>query len=301
MTQEVTFTVAEEGERLDRMLAARLPDVSRTQVQELIKAGEVTVNDRPRKPAYLVEVGDRVSIMLPEQEEEEPVQPEPIPLNVVYEDDSLLAVDKPAGMVVHPAPGHRSGTLVNTLLYHYPEIAQVGPRKRAGIVHRLDKDTSGILLVARTSEARALLQQQFKQREVHKTYLGLVEGQTQPPEGIIKVPIGRDPRDRKRMAAVKGGRRSVTHYEAIEYLGDYTLLEVHPRTGRTHQVRVHLSWLGYPLVGDRVYGRQRQELLPDRHFLHASELRFTHPTTGKEMILDTPLPSELEAVLERLR
>lgn len=301
MTQEVTLTVTEEGERLDRMLAARLPDVSRTQVQELIKAGEVTVNDRPRKPAYLVEVGDRVSIMLPEQEEEEPVQPEPIPLNVVYEDDSLLAVDKPAGMVVHPAPGHRSGTLVNTLLYHYPEIAQVGPRKRAGIVHRLDKDTSGILLVARTSEARALLQQQFKQREVHKTYLGLVEGQTQPPEGIIKVPIGRDRRDRKRMAAVKGGRRSVTHYEAIEYLGDYTLLEVHPRTGRTHQVRVHLSWLGYPLVGDRVYGRQRQELLPDRHFLHASELRFTHPTTGKEMILDTPLPSELEAVLERLR
>lgn len=301
MTQEVTFTVAEEGERLDRMLAARLPDVSRTQVQELIKSGEVTVNDRPRKPAYLVEVGDRVSILLPEQEEEEPVQPEPIPLNVVYEDDSLLAVDKPAGMVVHPAPGHRSGTLVNALLYHYPKIAQVGPRKRAGIVHRLDKDTSGILLIARTSEARALLQQQFKRREVHKTYLALVEGQTQPPEGIIKVPIGRDPRDRKRMAAVRGGRRSVTHYEAIEYLGDYTLLEVHPRTGRTHQVRVHLSWLGYPLVGDRVYGRQRQELLPDRHFLHASELRFTHPTTGKEMVLDTPLPSELEAVLERLR
>ncbi|MGD1996717.1 MAG: RluA family pseudouridine synthase [Anaerolineae bacterium] len=299
--RQVTFTVEEGGERLDRVLADRLQDMSRTQVQNLIKSEAVTVNTRSAKPAYRVEPGDCIAVILPE-EEEEIVLPELIPLDILYEDECLLAVNKPAGMVVHPAPGHERGTLVNALLAYCPQVAQVGKElKRAGIVHRLDKETSGVLLVAKTPKAHAMLQRQFKRRRVHKTYLALVEGEVQPPEGIVEAPVGRDRRDRKRMAVTRSGRPAVSRYRVVERFGDHTLLEVHPRTGRTHQVRVHLAWLGYPLVGDRVYGHRRQPLLPDRHFLHANELRFIHPTTERELTLSAPLPPELTAVLERLR
>ncbi len=298
--REIAFTAETDGQRLDVWLASRFPDLSRTQIQRLITSGAVRVNGEPRKPASRVEVGDHLAITLPEQQEP-PILPEPIPLDVLYEDAHLLVVNKPAGLVVHPAAGHTSGTLVNALLAHCPQVAEVGGRERAGIVHRLDKETSGLLVVAKDTATHAALQRQFKLRQVQKTYLALVEGRVSPREGLIEVPIGRDPRDRKRMAAQQDGRPALTRYRMVEAFREHTLLEVQPHTGRTHQVRVHLAWLGYPVVGDRVYGHRRQQLLSGRHFLHAAELRFKHPATGEEMTFTAPLPSELSGVLERLR
>jgi 23S rRNA pseudouridine1911/1915/1917 synthase len=297
---ETVFTVDRGGERLDKAIPAYVQDFSRATAQRLIKTGEVTVNGQPSKPSYRVQVGDEVVVRIP-AEMPKPVLPENIPLDVIYEDDVLLVVSKPAGMVVHPALGHPSGTLVNAVLAHCSQIADVGGPERAGIVHRLDKDTSGLILVAKDEATRAALQRQFKHQKVTKTYLALVEDQVQPREGVIEAPIGRDKRQRKKMAVVRSGRPARTLYRAIEYFAAHTLLEVRPYTGRTHQVRVHLSWLGYPIVGDTVYGHRRQQLLRDRHFLHAARIHFTHPVTGEEVAFKAPLPPELAAVLKRLR
>ena len=296
----VSFTVEAGGERLDKITPAHVPDLSRATAQRLIKAGEVTVNGRLSKPSYRVQVGDDVVVRVP-TEMPAPVVPENIPLDVIYEDDALLVVNKPAGMVVHPAYGHASGTLVNAVLAHCPQIADVGGPDRAGVVHRLDKDTSGLILIAKDGVTRAALQRQFKRRQVAKTYLALVEGQMQPREGVVEAPVGRDKRQRKKMAVVRSGREARTLYRAIEYFANYTLLEVRPHTGRTHQVRVHLSWLGYPIVGDAVYGRHRQRLLRGRHFLHAARIRFSHPATSEEVEFEATLPPELAAVLDQLR
>jgi 23S rRNA pseudouridine1911/1915/1917 synthase len=298
--REITFTVEVGGERLDRVLAAQLPDVSRAQVQRLVKTGAVTVNGNLSKPAYRVEQDDLISVLLPE-EVEAPLQAEKIPLQILYEDEYLLAVDKPAGMVVHPGAGHSSGTLVNALLGYCPQVADVGGLERAGIVHRLDKDTSGLLLVAKEQDTHSALQRQFKHRQVIKSYLALVEDRIDPREGIIEAAIGRDRRERKRMTVTRTGRPAITQYRVVEFFSRHTLLEVRPHTGRTHQIRVHLSWIGFPLVGDRVYGQRRQNLLPDRHFLHAHELGFTHPVTEKELNLTSPLPPRLSGLLERLK
>jgi 23S rRNA pseudouridine1911/1915/1917 synthase len=300
--QEFIFIV-EDGagdERLDQVLATRFPSLSRAQAQRLIKTAEAIVNERPSKPSYRVQTGDEISVRLPAETPEE-VLPEDIALDVIYEDDVLLAVSKPAGMVVHPALGHPSGTLVNAVLAHCPQVAEVGGPDRAGIVHRLDKDTSGLILVAKDDETRAALQRQFKRRQVAKTYLALVEDHMQPREGVIDAPIGRDKRQRKKMAVVRSGRPARTMYRAVEYLPGYTLLEVRPHTGRTHQIRVHLSWMGYPIVGDAVYGYRRQRLLTNRHFLHATQLRIAHPVTGEDVELEAPLPLELADILKRLR
>lgn len=298
--EETTFVLPPEeaGERLDRVLAARFPQLSRAQLQRLIRSGAVTVNDAVVRPAYRLTPGDRITVTFPE---EPTVRPESLPLDVVYEDEYLLVVNKPAGMVVHPAARIVSGTLVNALLAHCPHVADVGGLDRAGIVHRLDRETSGLIVVAKNSEVHASLQRQFQRRLVRKTYVALVEGQVHPREGIIEVPIGRDPKDRTRMAVSRTGRPAVTQYRVVEVFPQYTLLEVRPHTGRTHQIRVHLAWLGYPVVGDRVYGRRHQMLLPDRHFLHARELAFTHPVTGEKLVLSAPLPPELTALLNRLR
>ncbi len=300
--QEVTFIAESTGERLDKAISAHVPDLSRAAAQRLIKegAGAVTVNGRPSKPSYRVQERDEIFVRIPAEMPEE-AQAEDIPLSIIYEDDVLLVVDKPAGMVVHPALGHTSGTLVNAVLAHCPQSAGAGGPERAGIVHRLDKDTSGLIIVAKDEETRAALQRQFKHRQVAKTYLALVEEQVQPREGIIEAPIGRDKRQRKKMAVLRRGREASTMYRALEYFPHHTLLEVKPHTGRTHQIRVHLAWLGHPVVGDTVYGRRRQRLLRERHFLHAARLRFTHPVTGAEIECKAPLPSELEAVLRRLR
>lgn len=302
----VSFVVEEGNKRLDKVVRDRVPNLSRTQGQRLIEAEQVTVEGQPRKPAYCVDPGDRVTVTLPPQEPDvygspEIVQPELIPLDIIHEDEQLLVLNKPAGMVVHPAPGHSSGTLVNALLAYCPSIAQVGPRHRAGIVHRLDKETSGVLIVAKQEETLETLQEQFRKREVEKTYLALAQHRVQPPDGIIEVPIGRHPRDRKRMAARADGKYARTRYHVIEPFRDHTLLELHPYTGRTHQIRVHLYWFGYPVVGDSTYSHRDQQLLQDRHFLHAHRIRFVHPALGEESAFQAPLPAELEDVLDQLR
>jgi len=297
----ISFVVEEGNKRLDKVIRDRVPGLSRTQGQRLIEAEQVTVDGRPRKPAYRVQIGERVTVVLPPAEPEPVVRPQPIPLDIIHEDEQLLVLNKPAGMVVHPAPGHPSGTLVNALLAHCPPIAQVGPRERAGIVHRLDKETSGVLVVAKQETALAALQEQFRNRQVEKTYLGLVQHRVQPPEGIIEVPIGRHPGDRQRMAPLAEGKYARTRYHAVEFFQDHTLLELHPYTGRTHQIRVHLSWLGYPVVGDPTYGHGDQGLLQNRHFLHAYRIRFAHPATGEEVAFQAPLPVDLEDVLDQLR
>jgi len=297
----LSFVVEQDDRRLDKVVRDRVPDLSRSQGQRLIGAGDVTVDGRRQKPAYRVEVGEQVTVRVPPPRDPTTIRPQPIPIEILYEDAHLIGVNKPAGMVVHPAPGHRDGTLVNALLAHAPDIAHVGPPDRPGIVHRLDMETSGVLVVAKRIDVLEALQEQFRSREVDKTYTALVHGRLDPPEGIIEVPIGRHPRDRQRMAALAEGKYARTRFHAVEVVGRYTLAEVHPYTGRTHQIRVHLAWLGYPVVGDDVYGRGNDALLEGRHFLHARQLRLTHPGSGEELDLEAPLPSELTALLQRLR
>ena len=298
---------ADAGERLDRFLAAALesqspgtPSLSRSEIQRLIKAGLVTVNGAPSKPAYRVEVGDSIAVRILAPEPET-VAPEQIPLDVLYEDADLAAVNKPAGMVVHPAYGNRTGTLVNAALARWPEMRNVGGEERAGIVHRLDKDTSGVILLAKTPAALESLQRQFKRRSIYKRYLALVEGIPSSSSGLIEAPLGRDPRRRKRIAVVREGREAATRYDLIEEFDAHALLSVEPLTGRTHQVRVHLAWLGHPVVGDRIYGYRKQRFRLKRLFLHAAELHIDQPTTGQRLELKAPLPTSLESLLSKLR
>ena len=301
--EQLRFDQVTPGQRLDKWLAERLPDHSRTEIQRWIREGLVRVNGRASKPGYKLEPGDVVEVDVPAPVPYEEIKPEPIPLNILYEDDDLLVIDKPAGMVVHPAPGHTSGTLVNAILYHCPDLRGVGGVERPGIVHRLDKDTSGLILVAKHDRAHRELQRQFKEREIEKAYLALVEGHLQPKEGRIEAPIGRDKRHRKRMAVIRDGREAVTEYRVIAYYDDYTLVEVYPLTGRTHQIRVHFAFIGHPLVGDTVYGRRKQRLKPwlKRQFLHAHRLRFRLPRTGEWVEFTSPLPEDLQAVLDKLQ
>jgi 23S rRNA pseudouridine1911/1915/1917 synthase len=296
------FTIEEKdlGERLDRVIAQTVSDLSRSVVQRLIKKAQVTVNGRLSKPSYCVEPGDRIVIHVPKDKPLETL-PESIPLDIIYEDDDLLVVNKPAGMVVHPAYGHRSGTLVNAVLAHCPKTENVGGADRAGIVHRLDKDTSGVILVAKSQETHTALQHQFKKRQVDKTYLALVEGHPEPRQGIIDAPIGRNKRHRKQMAIVRSGRQAQTAYHVVKLFENNSLVKVKPKTGRTHQIRVHMAWLGYPVVGDRVYGYRKQPLLKSRHFLHAHELKLTHPVSEAPLSFTAPLPKELDDLLRRLR
>ncbi len=301
MEREITLRVAESGTRIDKYVAQELPELSRSAVQKLLQEGRVLVDGRTPKASESVVAGATIVVRLPAPQPTE-VLPQDIPLHVVYEDDDVLVVDKPAGMVVHPAAGHQEGTLVNALLGRNPDLATIGYEKRPGIVHRLDKDTSGLLVIAKNDHALHELQQQFQTRQVDKTYLALVEGVLEAPEGVIDAPIGRDPRQRKRMATVpKGGRPAVTEYKVREYFQQHTLVEAHPITGRTHQIRVHFAAIGHPLVGDPVYGYRRQRLPLKRQFLHAARLCFTLPGSGREVGFESPLPDDLRAVLEILR
>jgi 23S rRNA pseudouridine1911/1915/1917 synthase len=229
------------------------------------------------------------------------ITPEQIDLDVIYEDEHLLVVNKPSDMVVHPAYGHQSGTLVNALLGYWPQAADVGGPDRSGIVHRLDKDTSGLILVAKSETTHAALQRLFKRRQVEKSYLALVEGHPDPRQGLIDAPVGRDKRNRKRMAIVRSGREARTAYRVSELFDAHSLVELQPETGRTHQIRVHLAWLGYPVVGDRVYGYRKQRLLKHRQFLHAHKLELIHPITQVPLLLSAPLPQDLNDLLRRLR
>jgi 23S rRNA pseudouridine1911/1915/1917 synthase len=305
----LTLMASESGERLDRWLAARLPDRSRSEIQRWIEAGTVTLRARPLKASYHVTLGDEISVVVPAPTDYA-VDPEPIPLDVLYEDADLLVINKPAGMVVHPAAGNWHGTLVNAVLYHCPDLEGIGGVHRPGIVHRLDKDTSGVILVAKNDAAHRALQAQFKARTVHKTYLALVYGWPAPERGEINAPIGRDPRHRQRMAVVSvaGGRPATTLYEAIgHYRGrlrqeTYALVACQPLTGRTHQIRVHLAHIKHPIVGDEVYGGHRKPALScPRQFLHAERIRFLLPGAGAEMECTAPLPRDLQSVLEGLQ
>jgi 23S rRNA pseudouridine1911/1915/1917 synthase len=287
------------GTRLDRYVADQLPDLSRGTVQGLIESGRVRVDGRQRKPKFRMTPGEVVSVEIPPPRIDE-ILPDPIPLAIVYEDADVIVVDKPAGMVVHPAPGHQRGTLANALLAHVPGIS-VGGSQRPGIVHRLDKDTSGLIVAAKTDRGRTSLVTQWEDRAVEKTYLALVSGSVEDEEAIIDAPIGRDPKNRQRMAVVRSGRPAVTRFHVVERFPDTTLLEVSIETGRTHQIRVHLAFIGHPIVGDHVYGRTRlTEPQLDRQFLHASALAFQLPD-GAALRLEALLPGDLQAVLEELR
>jgi len=300
MERVIELRVAEAGQRLDKYIAAEVPDLSRSLVQKLIKAGLATVNGAMTKASYRVEIGDEISIRVPPPEPAE-VWPEPIPLDIVYEDQDIIVVNKPTGMVVHPAYGHRSGTLVNAILAHCPELAGINGTQRPGIVHRLDKDTSGLIIVAKNEAAKQSLQRQFKGREVRKLYLALVEGQLEPERGIIEALIGRDPKRRKRMAVVASGREARTEYRVLERFPGHTLVEVEPKTGRTHQVRVHFAFIGHPLAGDRVYGFRKRKLELERQFLHAQTLGFKLPSSGRYVEFTAELPGDLRGILEGLK
>ena len=298
--EELTVGPDDEGQRLDRTLAALLPDLSRSYLQALIDDGYVTVGERTRKASYRLRAGEPILVLVPPPAPIAPVA-EAIPLAIVHEDPSVIVIDKPAGMVVHPAPGHERGTVVNAVLAHAPGV-RINGSIRPGIVHRLDKDTSGLLIVAKDERALALLAAQFQARQTIKRYLALLDGEVEPDEGVIDVPIGRDPRARQRMAALREGRPAISHFRVLERFSGATLVEVRIETGRTHQIRVHCAFIGHPVVGDSVYGRQK---LPDgialgRQFLHAVELGLTLPDgTWHDFV--SPLPDDLVAVLADLR
>lgn len=288
------------GQRLDVFLAAAVSAVSRSHWKTLIQAGHVTVDGKGCKPNHTLKAGDTVCWTLPEEAPAEP-RPENIPLDILFEDAAVLVLNKPAGLVVHPAAGNETGTLVNALLFHDPVFQSV---ERAGMVHRLDKDTSGAMVIAKTAAAMVELQRQFKARETEKEYLALVWG-APPANGRIETLIGRHPVHRKKMAVLKeGGRVAVSNFEAQESFAETTLLHVRIETGRTHQIRVHMAHLGHPIVGDTVYGRARKNKLPakvERQMLHAARLGFTHPDTGKRLSFAAPLPNDMRRLLENLR
>ena len=297
MTGNYSFVVDSPGARLDKYVGEKCPGLSRTHARKLIEDGLVTVNGLPAKPALKLETGDRVEVTVP-PEPPSRLAPEDIPLDIVYEDADLLVVDKPAGLAVHPAPGHPSHTLANAVLSYLPSLAEDEDSLRPGIVHRLDKDTSGLIVVAKNRVAQADLSAQFKSRAVSKYYLVLVKGKLTPRSGIIEAAIGRDPRHRQRMAVVSRGREARTEYRVVKYVGDCSLLEIKPETGRTHQIRVHLAAIGFPVVGDAAYGVKSPRLT--RQFLHAARLGFKLPSTGEYMEFESPLPPDLQRVLKEI-
>lgn len=309
--QTVQLRVDQAATRLDQLLAQSIPHLSRSQLQKLIRQGKVLVSASSEtatpvtRPGATVQPGDLITVHLPAPEPAV-LLAEPVPLHILHEDPELIVLDKPAGLVVHPAHGHAGGTLVNALLARYPDLADLAETEttagdRPGIVHRLDRDTSGLMIVARTPAALRHLRRQFKSRTIGKTYLALVFGQPPAPRGIIDIPLGRDPRFRQRMAPRPDGKPARTHYTLLEELGRYSLLEIDLETGRTHQIRVHLAWLKCPVVGDAVYGRKKNVLGLKRQFLHAWRLEFQHPRTGASLALEAPLPQDLQAVLDSLR
>jgi 23S rRNA pseudouridine1911/1915/1917 synthase len=289
--------------RLDKFLVTCLPDFSRSRLQALIKDGQVSINGEPiTKAGQMLDRPVVVQVTIPPPTPTS-LQPEPIPLVILFENHDLLVVDKPAGMVVHPAAGHSSGTLVHAALSHAPEMEGIGGEGRPGVVHRLDKDTSGLILLAKNDRAHRWLQDQFRLRKVHKIYLALVDGQPPTPTGRIDAPIGRDLRQRKQMAIVPPtkGRSATSEYRTLESFSDHTLLEVTPVTGRTHQIRLHLAFLGCPVVGDTIYGRRHPSLPLQRHFLHAACMKICLPGEIEPHTFTAPLPPELIDIIEQLR
>ena len=302
---EINLQVEEQGDRIDRYLSQHLPDLSRSRIQQLIEQGQVQVNDNVcTSKKAIVQMGDRISLTIPEAKPLD-LQPEAIPLDILYEDDSLIIINKPAGLVVHPAAGHESGTLVNALLAHCSNLAGIGGVQRPGIVHRLDKDTTGAIAIAKTDQAHQHLQAQLKAKTARRDYLGVVYGAPSTDSGTIDQPIGRHPVDRKKMTILpveKGGRTAVTHWQVRERLGNYTLIHFQLETGRTHQIRVHSAYMGHPIVGDPVYssGRSVGVNLPGQA-LHAWRLQLQHPVSGEWIEASASLPPAFSKLLDVLR
>ena len=309
----IQVTKKDQGKRLDQFLSETDLNLSRSHAKDLIQKHRILLNQKPAKPSAHVKAGDRISGTLPEPEPLN-LKPEPLPLTILYEDPSILVIDKPSGMVVHPAYGNPSGTLVNALLYHCKDLAGINGVLRPGIVHRLDKDTSGVMVVAKDDEAYHHLIRQFKNRTVEKVYLAIVYGKFGQDEGLIDSAIGRHPSERKKMSTrTKRGRIAITRWKKVEEFDSYALLEIFPQTGRTHQIRVHLSSIGHPILGDPLYGRKgRPGAIHDlflkegvkrmnRQALHAQWLEFIHPRTGERIHFVSPLPQDMKEVLEWLR
>ena len=301
MTQQIVISAEEQGTRLDRVLSGRFPDMTRSSLQGLIESGAVSKDGKPLKKNYKVCEADAISVELPEPKQVE-IQPEDIPLDVVYEDADIVVVNKPRGMVVHPAPGNWSGTLVNALMYHCGDsLSGINGEIRPGIVHRIDKDTSGLLVVAKNDAAHRSLAEQIAVHSALRQYYAVVIGCPKEDSGTISAPIARHRTDRKKMAVDPNGREAVTHYEVLERYRGFTYLTFRLETGRTHQIRVHMKHIGHPIIGDPLYGPKTDSWKLGGQCLHAGKLTLTHPSTGECMTFTAPLPDYFEAVLNKLR
>jgi 23S rRNA pseudouridine1911/1915/1917 synthase len=302
MSRTLRFHVSpsDRGTRIDKFLLGKTSDLTRSRIQHLIRAGHVRIDEREVKPNSKVQPGDRIILTLPPPEPSE-IRGEEIPLDIVYEDESLLVVNKPPGLVVHPAAGHRAGTLVNALIHHCGSLTQIGGVERPGIVHRLDKDTSGLMAVAKTDPAYQSLSSQIRNRTLVRKYLAVVRGHMKPKSGTIETEIGRHAKDRKRMSVrTRRGREAVTAYLVLEEFPGYSLVEATLGTGRTHQIRVQFTHIGHPVVGDPVYGRAKSPWI-GRQALHAHSIQFAHPEDGRVMNFLAPLPKDMETLIEKLK
>ena len=295
------ITVTEEvvDQRLDKTLSTLDPEVSRTQAVTMVKEGAITVNDQVKKPKYKVQLGDVISYSVKEPEVLS-IEAEDIPLDVIYEDEDVIVVNKPQGMVVHPSAGHTSGTLVNALMYHCKDLSSINGVVRPGIVHRIDKDTSGLLMVAKNDKAHLALAQELKEHKADRYYIALVHGEITHSKGTIDAPVGRSKTDRQKMAVVDHGKPAVSHFEVLEHFPAFTLVECQLETGRTHQIRVHFRYIEHPLAGDPKYG-PKKTLAGEGQYLHAKTLAFTHPRTGEKMTFEAPLPQNFTDMIETLR
>lgn len=296
---KLTVTITNEKGRLDKVLTEQLSDYTRSQIQQWLKEDSVLLNNQPMKANYKVKSGEVFQIVIPE-----PVSldllPENLPLDIVYQDEDVAVVNKPQGMVVHPSAGHPDGTLVNALLYHLKDLSSINEVIRPGIVHRIDKDTSGLLMIAKNDVAHEALAKQLKDKTSLRKYIALVHGNIPHDKGTINAPIGRSKSDRKKQAVIEEGKSAVTHFTVLERFGEFTLVELQLETGRTHQIRVHMQYIGFPVAGDPVYG-PRKTLAGNGQYLHAKLLGFKHPRTGEKMVFEAPLPEIFEKNLEKLR
>ncbi|MGX7148917.1 RluA family pseudouridine synthase [Enterococcus ureasiticus] len=296
---QINVKIKQEKGRIDKVLSELLKNHSRSQIQQWLKDQNIMVNGEITRSNYKVKENDEISINVPEPEELD-VLAEDIPIEIVYEDDDVLVINKPQGMVVHPSAGHQHGTLVNALLYHIKDLSSINGIIRPGIVHRIDKDTSGLLMVAKNDKAHIALAEQLKDKTSLRKYVALVHGEISHDKGEINAPIGRSKNDRKMQAVIEGGKPAVTHFEVLERFEGFTLVQLQLETGRTHQIRVHMKYIGYPVAGDPLYG-PRKTLKGKGQFLHAEVLGFKHPTTGQMMVFEAPLPDLFEKTLDQLR
>ena len=299
MLTSINVQKTESGQRLDKFIANKLSKLSRNQVQNLINAQQVKINGITSKASQIISCGDKVELEIHQISSENEILPMDLKLEIIYEDDEILVITKPHGLVVHPAKGHRHDTLVNAIVNYLPSSKNISSQNRNGIVHRLDKDTSGIMIIAKTDFAHSHLSYQFKSRQVIKKYIGLINGVPKSDKAIIYGKISRHPKSRQKMAITENGKPAETKFEIIEQINNYSLLQIEPKTGRTHQIRVHLSSIGHPIVGDKTYGKSNTAI--NRHFLHASSIIIKHPETNKILDLQCKLPSDLNDFLKNIR